>query len=316
MRAISFLFTLLVSVNTYADSSHVVMGTGGVTGVYYPAGGAICQMVNNRFKQHGLRCFVESTQGSVQNLKRLRAGELDLAIVQSDWKSHAWSGTDGFTKYGAHKKLRRVMTLYSEPFTVVARKDANIQTLEDLKGKRVNIGNPGSGQRATMEWLMGKLGWWKSDCKVLHELNSEDQSAGLCAGQFDAMVFVAGSPNSSVKSATTACDSVLVPVISEKLDSAIKDSDIYSKTEIPGGIYRGNPDSVSTFGVTAKLVATSEVEDGMIYALVESVFDDLNNFLRLHPALKHLQREGFVSEEDDVPWHSGALRYYKDSGML
>ena len=162
---VALLFSGLIS----AEQAHLVMATGGVTGVYYPAGGAICQMMNQDVKKHGVRCFVESSGGSLENIKRLRAQEIDLAIVQSDWFLHAQNGTAEFKEYGAFDGLRKVANLYSEPFTIVARKDSDIQKLEGLKGKRVNIGNPGSGQRATMEWLMGVMGWWKSDFSEVYE---------------------------------------------------------------------------------------------------------------------------------------------------
>ena len=312
----SILRILLISVffvpSVLADSTHLVMGTGGVTGVYYPAGGALCQMVNAQRSEHGMRCYVESTQGSVQNLKRLRAGDIDLAIVQSDWKIHAWRGTSEFKDYGADENLRTVLSLYREPFTIVARKDSNISTLEDLKGKRVNIGNEGSGQRATMEWLMKVLRWWKSDFSEVYEYDSEDQAQALCDDKFDAMIFVAGTPNSSVKQATTLCESVIVPVQSERLDEEIARSGVYVKTFIPGGVYRGNSEDVPTFGMAATLVSAARVDEGAIEALVKSVMDDLNAFRRLHPALGGLAREELMMRTGDVEWHKGMQRYLEN----
>ena len=276
----------------------------------------MCQMVNNQFKTRALRCFVESGEGSVQNLHRLRQDEIDLAIVQNDWKVHAWQGTSAFKDYGENKKLRHVINLYSESFTVVARKDSKIQTFDDLKGKRVNIGNVGSGQRATTEWLLSVVGWWKSDFAEVHEFAADEQAEALCNDLFDAMVFVSGSPNSSVKLATTDCDSVIIPVQSEKISAAIEGSNIYIKTSIPGGVYRGNPNDVPTFGVSAKLISTSDVEAGKVHALLTSLFDELNQFRRLHPALHHLDRVDMLQADEHLPLHDGVKRFLKQTGMI
>lgn len=291
------------------------MATGGVTGVYYPAGGAICQMMNHRVKEHGVRCFVESSGGSLENIKRLRAQEIDLAIVQSDWFMHARKGSAQFKDLGAFYGLRKVVNLYSEPFTIVARKDSGVQKLEDLKGKRINIGNPGSGQRATMEWLMEIMGWWKSDFSEVYEFDSDDQAEALCDDRFDAMVFVAGSPNSSVKLATTDCESVIVPAASAKLDELIASSEFYVKAVIPGGMYRGNPNDIHTFGVYANLVSSSAVDEGMIHVLAQAIFEDFNVFKDLHPALKLLTREQMVRADENSAWHEGAESYFEASGM-
>ena len=315
-KTLLLLSLLLFSRLLIAEQSHLIMATGGVTGVCYPAGGAICQMMNNGVKKHGVRCFVESSNGSLENLKRLRAQEIDLAIVQSDWLMHAKRGSAQFKDYGAFNGLRKVFTLYSEPFTIVARKDSGIRRLEDLKGKRVNIGNEGSGQRATMEWLMGVIGWWKSDFSEVYEFNSEDQAQALCDDKFDAMVFVAGSPNSSVKHATTECQSVIVPATLAKLDASIERSEVYVKTVIPGGMYRGNPEDIETFGVYANLVSTEAVDDGMVYALTQSLFEDFNAFKGLHPALKRLGREDMLRSGEDSVWHNGAQAYFLDAGMI
>ncbi|MDF4871886.1 TAXI family TRAP transporter solute-binding subunit, partial [Vibrio parahaemolyticus] len=153
------LAALTTGFSASAEETFVTIGTGGVTGVYYPTGGAICRLVNKSREEHGIRCSVESTGGSIYNINTIRAGELDLGIAQSDWQYHAYKGTSKFEESGPFKELRAVFSVHPEPFTVVARKDANIKTFDDLKGKRVNIGNPGSGQRGTMEVLMNQYGW-------------------------------------------------------------------------------------------------------------------------------------------------------------
>ncbi|MCW8858209.1 MAG: TAXI family TRAP transporter solute-binding subunit, partial [Deltaproteobacteria bacterium] len=206
------------------ENQFVTIGTGGVTGVYYPTGGAICRLVNKTRKEHGIRCSVESTGGSVYNLNSIRAGELDMGVAQSDWQYHAYHGTSKFEDQGANKDLRAVFSVHPEPFTIVARADAGIKNFEDLKGKRVNIGNPGSGQRGTMEVVMNAYGWTTDDFKLASELKAAEQAGALCDNKVDAMIYVVGHPSGSIKEATTSCDSVLVNVTGPKIDKLIKDN--------------------------------------------------------------------------------------------
>ena len=172
-------YAAATTATTAADNTFVTIGTGGVTGVYYPTGGAICRLVNRGRKDHGIRCSVESTGGSVYNINTIRAGELDFGVAQSDWQYHAYNGSSKFKDKGAFKELRAVFSVHPEPFTVVARKDSGIKSFDDLKGKRVNIGNPGSGQRGTMEVLMAAKGWKNSDFKLASELKASEQSQAL-----------------------------------------------------------------------------------------------------------------------------------------
>jgi TRAP transporter TAXI family solute receptor len=317
--SIKVAFALFLSAMPFlsiAESQkHIIVGTGGVTGVYYPAGGAVCRMVNRLRPAHSLRCFVESTDGSVYNLQRLRERDLDFAIVQSDWQYHAYNGTGKFYEFGPDKALRTAFSLHSEPFTIVARQDSGIKVLDDLKGKRVNIGNLGSGQRATMEWLMRVLGWRTDQFSEVHEVDSADQAEALCSDRFDAMIFVAGSPNSSVKQATNDCDSVLISVQGDSIEQAMAESGFYEAAIIKGGTYRGNPNDVQTFGVHATFVTTESVDDGVVYHLVRSVFENFNAFKVLHPALQALEKPDMLLKGLRAPVHEGAKRYYREAQL-
>ena len=184
----------------------ITIGTGGVTGVYYPTGGAICRMMARTRGEHGIRCGAESTGGSVFNVNAVRNGELEFGVAQSDVQFNAYNGEDKFKEQGANPNLRSVFSIRPEPFTVVARADSGIKTFEDLKGKRVNVGNPGSGQRATMEVLMNQMGWTMDDFSLVSELQANEQSQALCDNNIDAMIYTVGHPNGSIKEATTACD--------------------------------------------------------------------------------------------------------------
>ncbi|HSR55097.1 MAG TPA: TAXI family TRAP transporter solute-binding subunit [Alphaproteobacteria bacterium] len=296
--------------------SFITIGTGGVTGVYYPTGGAICRLVNKTKESHGVRCTVESTGGSVYNINTIRAGELDMGIAQSDWQYHAYRGTSKFAQAGPFQELRSVFSVHPESFTVVARRDAGITALDDLKGKRVNIGNPGSGQRATMEVVMRALGWTTKTFALASELKPAEQSQALCDNKVDAIVYVVGHPNGSIQEATTACDTVLVPVTGPAIDKLVSDAPYYAKATIPGGMYKGNPEGVETFGVKATFVSSTRTSADVVYQVVKAVFDDFAAFKKLHPAFGHLDPKRLVKDGNSAPLHEGAERYFKEKGML
>ncbi len=299
-----------------ADETFITIGTGGVTGVYYPTGGAICRLMNKSHKETGVRCSVESTGGSVYNINTIRSGELDFGIAQSDWQYHAYKGDSKFSDQGPFEKLRAVFSIHPEPFTVVARADSGIKNFADLKGKRVNIGNPGSGQRGTMEVLMDAMGWKTSDFALATELKASEQSKALCDNQIDAMVYTVGHPSGSIQEATTSCDATLVNVTGDAVDKLVADNPYYAKATIPGGMYRGNPDDTQTFGVRATLVTSADEPDDVVYALVKSVFDNFDEFKKLHPAFAHLTPEEMVTKGISAPIHPGALKYYKEQGWI
>lgn len=294
----------------------ITIGTGGVTGVYYPTGGAICKLVNRNRKQHGIRCSVESTGGSVYNLNTIKAGELDMGVAQSDWQHHAFHGSSKFMHSGPNTKLRAVFSVHPEPFTVVARADAGIKTFADLKGKRVNIGNPGSGQRGTMEVVMKAMGWSKTDFALASELKSAEQSRALCDNKIDAMIFSVGHPSGSIKEATTSCDSVLVTVTGKEIEKLVADNDYYRTAVIPGGMYRGSDKDVTTFGVGATFVSSTDVSEKVVYQVVKAVFENFDTFRKLHPAFNHLQKKQMIKDGLSAPLHDGAMKYYKEANLL
>ena len=240
----------------------ITIGTGGVTGVYYPTGGAICRLVNKDRRDHGVRCSVESTGGSVYNINTIREGELEFGVAQSDWQYHAYNGTSSFADAGPFEKLRAVFSIHPEPFTIVARADSGITSFEDLLGKRVNIGNPGSGQRGTMEVVMEAMGWTTDDFAL------------------------------------------------------IADNPFYRTAVIPGGMYRGNDEDVTTFGVGATLVTSADVSDDVVYVLVKAVFDNFEDFRGLHPAFANLDPAEMATAGLSAPLHPGAERYYREAGLI
>lgn len=298
-----------------ASGQFITIGTGGVTGVYYPLGGAICRLMNKDQKQNGVRCSVESTGGSVYNANALKTGDIDFGVMQSDVQYKAYHGEGPF-KDKAEKNLRAVFSVHPEPFTVVARADSGINSFADLKGKRVNIGNPGSGQRATMDMLMKAYGWKKSDFKLTSQLASNEQSKALCDNKVDAIVFTVGHPNGSISEATTTCDAKLVNVNGPIIKKIVDSEPYYSWATIPGGMYRGNPKDVTTFGVRATLATTAQQPEKVVYDLVKAVFSNFDEFKKLHPAFANLKKEDMVKAALSAPLADGAKKFYKEQGLL
>ena len=298
------------------EQTFVTIGTGGVTGVYYPTGGAICRLVNRGRSEHGIRCGVESTGGSVYNINAIRNGELEFGVAQSDWQYHAYHGTSRFEEQGPFEGLRAVFSVHPEPFTVVARADSGITNFEDLQGMRVNVGNPGSGQRGTMEVLMDAMGWTMDDFAIASELQAAEQSQALCDNNLDAMVYTVGHPSGSIQEATTACDSVLVDVTGPAVDQLVADNPFYRTATIPGGMYRGNPDDTQTFGVGATFVTSADVPDDVVYEIVRAVMENIDQFRGLHPAFANLDPAEMANDGLSAPLHPGAERYYREAGLI
>lgn len=299
-----------------AAEKFVTIGTGGQTGVYYQVGGAICRLVNRGTKTHDIKC-THTTGGSVKNINGIRAGDLDMGVAQSDWQYHAYHGdTPKQFPDGAFKELRAVFSVHQEPFTVIARSDSGIKTFEDLKGKRVNVGNPGSGQRGTMEVVMEKMGWTMDDFALASELKSSEQAAALCDNKIDAIVFTVGHPNGSIQEATTSCDAVMVTVDNPVIRKLVADNDYYAMAKIPGGMYKGSDTDVTTFGVGATFVSSTKTDDETVYQITKAVFDNIKRFRKMHPAFANLQPEDMIVKNLSAPLHGGATKYYKEKGWM
>ncbi|OGA65560.1 MAG: C4-dicarboxylate ABC transporter substrate-binding protein [Betaproteobacteria bacterium RIFCSPLOWO2_12_FULL_65_14] len=299
-----------------AQQKFVTIGTGGVTGVYYPAGGAICRLVNKDRAKHGIRCSVESTGGSVFNINTIRTGELDLGVAQSDVHYNASKGVSNFQKDGPFRELRAVMALHPEPVTVVARKEVNAKNFSDFKGKRFNVGNPGSGTRASLEELIAAMGWKLSDFALASELKADEHGPALCDGKIDGFFYLVGHPSANIQDPTTVCGAKLVNVTGPAVDKLVKQHPYYAYATIPAGMYPGNPQDTRTYGVLATIVSSSKVPANTIYTVVKAVFDNFDEFKKLHPAFGALKAENMVKDGLSAPLHDGAVKYYKEKGWI
>jgi TRAP transporter TAXI family solute receptor len=298
-----------------AQQKFMTIGTGGVTGVYYAAGGAICRLVNKDRAKHGIRCSVESTGGSVFNINTIKAGELDLGVAQSDVQYNSAKG-EGQFKDGAFKELRAVMSLHPEPFTVVARKEANVKSFNDFKGKRFNVGNPGSGTRASMEELLAAMGWKMSDFSLASELKADEHGPALCDGKIDGFFYGVGHPSANIQDPTTVCGAKLVSLTGPAVDKLVKSKPYYGYATIPANLYPNNPQETRTFGVLATLVSSTKVPADSVYAVTKAVFDNFDEFKKLHPALAVLDPKNMVKDGLSAPLHDGAAKYYKEKGWV
>lgn len=298
------------------EEKFVTIGTGGQTGVYYVVGQSICKLVNRGAAEHGIKCTAPSTGGSIANINAIRDGSMDMGVAQSDWQYHAYAGSSDYESAGPFEDLRAVFSVHPEPFTVVARKDSGIETFDDLKGKRVNIGNPGSGQRGTMGVVMEAKGWGLSDFALASELKAAEQSAALGDNKVDAIIYTVGHPNGSIQEATTTTEAGLISVDGPEVDALVEANSYYAKSTIPGGMYTGTDEDTNTFGVLATFVSSATVDDDTIYEIVKAVFENFDRFKGLHPAFANLKEEDMITNGISAPIHPGAERYYKERGWM
>lgn len=314
--ALALTAATLAAPAAMAQQKFVTIGTGGVTGVYYAAGGAICRLVNKDRAKHGLRCSVESTGGSVFNANAIRAGELDMGVVQSDVQYGAFKGEGQFKNAGPSGDMRAMFSMHPEPMTVVVRKELNLQSLTGLKGKRFNIGNPGSGHRAGADELLAAFGMKTSDLGLASELKADEHGPALCDGKIDGFVFAVGHPSANIQDPTTACGAKLLSLKGEGVDKLVATRSYLAKATIAGGTYPNNPQPTETYGVLATFVTSSKTPPDTVYAVVKQVFDNFDDFKKLHPALAHLQPQEMVKNGLTAPLHEGAARYFKEKGWI
>jgi TRAP transporter TAXI family solute receptor len=298
-----------------AQQKFVTIGTGGVTGVYYAVGGAVCRLMNKSRAETGLRCSVESTGGSVFNANAIKTGELDFGLAQSDIQFGAAKG-EGQFKGKADPDLRAVFSVHPEPFTVLARKDAGVTSFADFKGKRFNIGNPGSGTLSSMEELLRQMGWTKNDFSLAAELKADEQGTALCDNKIDGFFYGVGHPSAAIQDPTIACGAKLISLTGPAVETLLKEHPYYAKATIPGGMYANNPNPTETYGVLATVITSAKVADTTVYALVKAVFDNFDEFKKLHPAFAHLEPKDMVKNGLSAPLHPGAIKFYKEKGWM
>lgn len=319
--ALVFVLTLSVGAavpTARARTTFVTIGTGGITGVYYPTGGAIARMVNAKRKDYGIRATVESTGGSVFNINAMMSGDLEFGVVQSDRQYQAYRGLAEWEDRGPQTDLRAVFSIHPESLTLVASVDSGIANIADLKGKRVNIGNPGSGQRQNSIDALTAVGIdFESDLRAEH-VRAAEAPGLLQDGRIDAFFYTVGHPSGAINEATAGGTKVrLVHIEAPGIQKLIEEKPYYAVSTIPAGMYpsaANGDEEITSFGVLATFCTSAKVPDEVVYAITKEVFDNFEEFKKLHPAYQVLTKEGML-EGLSAPIHDGAMKYFKEAGL-
>lgn len=296
-------------------SDTITIATGKVGGIYHPVGGAICKLVNEKTAEHGISCTIEITGGSAQNINELRQGKADLAMAQSDTQYSAFKGIGGFQEAGPFQGMRFVFAPYVEQFTLVARDDADINSFQDLKGKRVYIGPPGAGKRETMQVVMEAFGWTHDDFQDVTELTASNVAEALCDNEIDAFVYTIGHPSPMVSEAMDACRAVIAPVSGRAIERLAKRSPIYVSTVIPKDTYQGQNRDIPTVGLVATVLTTESTSPEVIYQVTKAFFENLDRLREASPLFRSLTTREMVTSGKTAPVHEGAARYYAEAGL-
>jgi len=291
------------------------IGTGGVTGVYYSAGKSVCKLVNQRFNLHKMRCAVEVTAASIFNLNAVRSYDLKFGMVQAGIQYEAYKALGPFKNNSPYQSLRSLFSLHDEIFTIITSVDANIGDISDLKGKSVNIGVEGSGTRKGAKELLQFSGFQEIDFKQLTSLKPDQTTSALCAGEIDAYIYMIGHPARNAKESTTRCAAKLVG-INDQLATKLDQIPYYVKASIPGGMYLNNEKKINTYSVKATMITDRTTDEEMVYEIVKCVFEKIQEFKKMHPAFADLKVEDMVSKGLTAPLHKGAIKYYKEVGLI
>ena len=313
---IAFLVCLM-TINTVFARTFVSIGTGAVTGVYYPTGGAIAKMLNKKYKKYNIKATVESTGGSVYNINAVLTGDLDFGIAQADRQYQAYKGLSEWKNKGPQPNLRAVFSIHDEAVTLIASGNSNINTPADLKDKRINLGNPGSGQLQNAKDVLNIFGLNENNIKAEY-IKAVEAPHLLQDERIDAFFFTVGHPNGNIQEAASGRIKIkIVPIVGKQISKLIKDAPYYSKTTIPLEYYDNilNKEDIDTIGIKATLVTASNINEDVVYALTKEVFDNFESFKKLHPAYKTLTK-GNMLKGLTAPLHKGAIKYYKESGLM
>lgn len=294
----------------------VTIGTGGVTGVYYPTGGAISRFVNKK-KEYGIKATVESTGGSEYNINTVLSGDLEFGVAQSDLQYLAYKGEGKWQDKGAQTKLRSVFSIYPEVVTLIASEDSGITSIATMKGKRVNLGNTGSGQLENSKDIMAAFGMTEADISAEY-VKAVESASLLNDEKLDAYFYTVGHPNGSVKEATSGRVKVrIVDIAGAEVDALIAKYPYYAKATIAVDNYPNsiNKEDIKSIGVQATLVTSADVPEDVVYAITKEVFDNFDEFKKLHPSYAAITKESML-QGLSAPMHAGALKYYKEAGLV
>jgi TRAP transporter TAXI family solute receptor len=302
-----------------AETVFITIGSGDFSGVYFPVGLTIAKMINNKRNVYGIRATVESTQGSVFNLNAIMAAYLEFGLAQSDIQYQAVMGLGEWVKKGPQNELRAVFSIHPESLCLVAAVDAGIKTMADLKGKRINLGNPGSGQYLNSIDALQAAGLNPKSDIYAEKAKAFEAPVLLQDRRIDAFFCTVGHPSETLQNATSGERKVrFIPITGPGVDQMVADHNYYTQTTVPvPQFYPGaeNPEDVKTFGVIATLCTSTKMPDPVVYAITKEVFDNFAQFKRQHPAFRDLTKEDMLKGLT-APLHRGAIKYFKEAGLL
>jgi TRAP transporter TAXI family solute receptor len=298
-----------------AEPFQLSIATGGVTGVYYQIGAAVCRLLNDHPPAPGIDCRTEGSNGSVRNLINMRYDNVPMAVAQSDSLHDAVAGTGPFAGTGRDTEVRALFSLVSEAFMILSRGDQTATSALGLQGRRISIGSPASGTEVTFRRLMAARGWSSGDFAALTDIKDSLQATALCRNEVDAIAVVAANPSGSVQEATFTCAARIVPLSPSFTRLMVEQHPYYVPVVVPGGLYPNNPSPTETVGVRATLVAPARTPDEVVYAVTKTVFENLPELRTLHLAFARIDANEILRYCVFAPIHPGALRYFREQGL-
>jgi len=304
------------AVATSKLTTQLVLGTGSVKGVYFPIGGVICRLLNRHKSLHRLRCLLESTGGSIYNLRELRKGNFDLVVSQSDWQYHAYNGTSTFSDDGANEQLRAVFALEADPIALIVNAASDIASFDDLQDRTVSFGYARSLQHRIMNDFLEAKGWSDDNFKEVRRMSDTKQIGALCDQNVEAILLLMSSLNDYLRNVDEACQLRMIPITGPEVEKIIQEKPYYRTGVIPREMYLDSVDDVQSFGLGATFVALESTSPKAIYHVVKEIVENFKDFQSLHPSLGTLQKKELPYAGISVPLHPGAIRYYKEARLL
>lgn len=307
----SVILALVLLVSSLSAKEFITIGTGGMTGTYYPVGGEICRLVN---KNKDFKCSVQSTGASIYNVNNVLKDELNFGFVQSDVVFDKYNGTGKFDKKG-DKNLRAVVAIYPELLAFVVSKASNIKEIKDLKGKSFNVGNPGSGNQVTSLFVFQEYGFDPKLLKHNGVLTAQEAPMALKDKKIDGYSYVVGHPTANITDAANSLPIDILNINGEPAKRLIEKYPYFAKGVILKGTYEGVDHEVETIGVKAVLVANKTQSDSSVRAVVKAILDNFDTYTKLHPALRSVTKESLV-EGLSAPLHPAAEAVFREYKII
>jgi TRAP transporter TAXI family solute receptor len=311
MQLVRLIYIVFFITFTAHSSDIITIATGSTSGLYYPSGGAICRIFN--LSSNGeTKCIVESTPGSEYNLNAVEGGLNNFAFVQAD---EFFSYLQMKQKDGKESGVQIVFPLYTETFVMIASKDSGINTIEDIKGKRINIGVDGSGVRNFTSSIIKHLGTKSTDFKSIFTENQSSIEHFICNNIIDASLVVSGQPNSMIKNLIENCGAKIITFSQDFIKSIMQQNSFYTVSEIPGGMYFGYNQNIQTVGTKALLITSKYTNDEQIYNMVGYIIQNFGSFKQYSPVTERMTVEALNATLPHFPVHPSVIKAFRENGI-